>query len=435
MQRKVSLVVADLPNEHSHSFNRDQTEQEHNEHNEHHEHHEYNDHNEHNERNEESKNSPLTPKFNKLAIPRRFPNINENSNYHPLATLDEKSLENIASSQMAHVMSMRSPCEEEIAICHEQPTTYCYLQNQKVSSPKISSQNQTKEFLDDLELNANVHSSMKKKGSVPMIGSLVYYKSKSADDTNFPTDHENNFNELIERRVPLPHEKLDSLNNYSFTKQDNQSDQKQNSPPNTEDNETVLLSSDNESIYSSESPLDNLQQLPNLKAYRHFSYPWVLDSNSTTTNNRDDFGLLDSKIHSKIKQNEEKLRKSLKKEKKQEHFSNTHYHIPGVDPEPSPSTSSNVSEAQTPTSIYAQSRSSSTSKLNPTSTKYDRNLSYGSTVASRHREKPYSIPCTAPENPSGGHEEIADNSHNRNNRHRRRLTCAMIFTRPKVVEI
>jgi hypothetical protein len=198
----------------------------------------------------------------------------------------------------------------------------------------------------------------RKRGSIPMIGSLVYYKSKSD-------------------------EALVSKNNSQY-------DLNHKVIPQTAHPEMAISDSETE---------DAFPVLP--KGYRHFSSPEMCTSHPPHLHDAchpryfddDEFNLINNKINSQMHLNAQIFQKHISEEQQRSHFRNAHYHIPGVDPELSSDPSQNV----TPTDISPnQSRSGSSSKLLDTNTSSQ-------------------IP--------------------KNARHRRRLTCAMIFTPPKVVEI
>lgn len=293
-------------------------------------------------------------------------NFKNNNSHHPEILCE--SDDNLSSVKMNHNLSIQTGTNEiETCLsCHCKPSYYCYLHHHKIKSNESDAQLKNRKSLDDLDLNPLVKINPIKKGTTPLIGSLIYYKSKQNDNT---INNNNNNN------IPLAHEKIISPESH-----ENNINNKDKPMSFTTNDEEAIISSDTDSLLSS-SPSDNSSIN---KIYRHSSYPWL------TANKDDEFNLLNSKITSHITKNNKKLTNSLNKERKKDQFNNLHYHIPGIDPE--------LNSLDSNTSVFNQPRSNSTSQL-----------------------------------ASSTNEKIHNN--NVNNRHRRRLTCAMIFTRPKVVEI
>lgn len=324
MQRKVSLVV---------------TEQEHNQ--------------DHNANEEVKQNNGYCPSasdalvFGKHTCPRRYA---------------------VEAAPMGHVHSMWCCDDTTDEPSNGLKESFYKCQSAERSKPRFPPKRVS---FDDLDIGFS-GPNLDERGSVPMIGSLVYYRHKSDSDILNKTEGLDSSG-----NVPPPEERMDAphVPPLSTTIKDAYSS----------DNEEALVS-DAEDLTSS------LRPLPDMKKYRHFSYPWI------SINTSDEFGLINSKINSRIRQNDERLNRHLQNQRRRSHFRNTHYHIPGLDPEPTPE-SSDPSEAPSPASYQLQNRSNSASLLNSASSS--------------------NIPNYSPNN----------------NRHRRRLTCAMIFTHPKVVEI
>lgn len=264
---------------------------------------------------------------------------------------------------------------------------------------------------DDLDISAP-YQELERKGSVPMIGSVVYYKNRHHKEDGYHHQHQHPHHQHQHhekgKSIPLPTIKIesdgDTNENFEYKSSETCSTINNNS-----DSETISspLSSDCEDAVSNNHYNDQRHKL-----FRNFSLPEISFLGNVSTDG-DEFNAINSKIKSHLKKNHEKFNKFLHDEHKKNHYNNTHFHIPGLDPEISSSSAeasqSNMNlhlghnsnkDSATSLSSQLQSRSSSMSKLEQTGT---------------HSNDAQQPPV--------------------NNRHRRRLTCAMIFTRPKVVEI
>lgn len=238
--------------------------------------------------------------------------------------------------------------------------------------------------LDDLDVASLRPRGEEGSGSVPMIGSLVYYRHKSDSA-------------IFNQTTKGSDEQRDAQSN---AQSDAQSDAvllpivRAATPERPHISNDGGVGSDNEEavLLDADSIASPVPPHMHCKKYRHFSYPWMYADEA------DEFGMINSKIDSRIRLNDKKLSSYFQNQLKRSHFNNTHYHIPGLDP--SPSSDSEFSESSAPAAFPSQSKSNSASmrdSVSPTNT--------------------------------------GNRSPHTNNRHRRRLTCAMIFTSPKVVEI
>lgn len=250
---------------------------------------------------------------------------------------------------------------------------------------------------DDIDIS-NSHHNIERRGSIPMIGSLVYFKN--TNHNNHTSHHRRG------ESVPLPKLKFETTCD-SKESLDHRPSDKNSTVSNNSDSETVL-STDSEGSRS-----DDHYNEHHYKLFRNFSLPEI-SLHGNVSPQGDEFNAINLKIKSHLKRNHEKFNKFLNDEIKKSHFNNIHFHIPGLDPDLSSSDVSSTEASHTnsptgpkansssasPISSQLQSRSNSMSKLNQ-SPKYSNDIE-----------------------PQHG-----------NSRHRRRLTCAMIFTRPKVVEI
>lgn len=212
---------------------------------------------------------------------------------------------------------------------------------------------------DDIDLYT-LPPRLEHKGTIPMVGSLVYYRRKASVDKGHDPESTD---------VPLPHEAA---------------------APAGSDSETAVTDE------SSDSDSMSRSSVPNYKLYRHFSSPQI--SYDRHDPGDDEFNMINSKIDSQIKMHSNNFNKAVRDEHRRSHYEKVHYPIPGLDPELSPYHSDANSNATSNTQLSQQPSSST-------------RLNFAATPRSQE-----------PQN-------------TRNSRHRRRLTCAMIFTRPKVVEI
>lgn len=266
-------------------------------------------------------------------------------------------------------------CPSNLPLKHSK--SWCIL-NSNIA-PSIPKPRQKIISADDLEA-ATPYMKLERKGSVPMIGSLVYYKYKSDPNTAFNNKHNKNFTTLG-RNSRLP--RSESLND--FTKHIDNDDSTLRSVDLTDD---AITDEDDSSNSSSNKILSNDKDSDN-EHHRHFSCPVTLSEN-------DEFNLINSKIHSRIKHDAEILRRHLRDERKKVHFTHKNFRIPGID--------------------------STDSLSSPESTSLHNSHSNSMAQLSAMNNTNNTDNTTPPEVP-------------RNRRHRRRLTCAMIFTSPKVVEI
>ncbi|AWU76748.1 uncharacterized protein C5L36_0C06685 [Pichia kudriavzevii] len=247
-----------------------------------------------------------------------------------------------------------------------------------------------------------------RKGSVPMIGSLVYYKRKSrdAEDGNGPLysntedikDTSNNpdttttsttttNNTITTTTNTTVTNTSDNINNYIFHPMGHvssevllDSDVCTDAEIETEietdtdtDTDSIVLSRSVNSYHRRPSP-GNLR--------RHFSTPTV--TQAFARSQYDEFGMINSRIRSQLNPKTKKMNKFLHDQTLKNHLVTSNYHIPGFDPDPTP-----------PTPSINTSPQDSISQSNSTDS----------------------------------------NNNNGHRRHSRRLTCAMIFTSPKVVEL
>lgn len=251
-----------------------------------------------------------------------------------------------------------------------------------------------KTSFDDIDL---LHET-ERRGSVPMVGSLIYYKRKNEEvDPNYTT------------KPPEP--------------------------------------AVNESKSSNKALVKSIDQ--DLKVFRHFSTPEMIKDhipiyphlhfhqhtdNSEKPNEgskkdqhnflkfdnfcpeQDEFNMINSKIHSQIKKNTQKFNEFVHEQRERSKFGRHHFHIPGIDPE----SNDDSRESLNSTASNGSSGITSMSKK-----------SNSSPHLNSHSEKKHATP-------DQNHfldDSLQEHIHSPNNRHRRRLTCAMIFTPPKVVEI
>ncbi|TID28768.1 hypothetical protein CANINC_002287 [Pichia inconspicua] len=257
----------------------------------------------------------------------------------------------------------------------------------------LSTPRRLKNSFDDIDL---LHEP-ERRGSIPMIGSLIYYKRKNEEcDSNYTTN------------PPNKNEHDSNSQNMALTKPLNQE----------------------------------------LKVFRHFSTPEVIkdhiplrprfnflhhtnisektpkcaindesDASPIYQSDIDDdeFSLINSKIHSQIKKNTQKFNKFIREQKEKTKFGRHHFHIPGIDPE----VNDDSHESLNPIASNESSGTTSFSKKSNSSPHLTGNSDYQPTkVESDQFANDALQPTRSP-----------------NSRHRRRLTCAMIFTPPKVVEI
>ena len=226
------------------------------------------------------------------------------------------------------------------------------------------------------------------RGSIPMIGSLVYYKPKSL---------KNNTNSLINDNNSPP---FVPENAISDSENDNDND------------DEILPLSPTQSIYedlnddNDEHEHDDHDTDKKIIRSRHCSSPEMhhifishhhhLKDFNPIIPIEDEFNIINNKISSQIISKTKEFEKNMKLERRKSHLINKLYHIPHLDPEPTPS----------------PSPSPSISNINEIINDNQINIP----------EPKSAIECQQSDNKPNG-------------RHRRRLTCAMIFTRPKVVEI
>lgn len=278
---------------------------------------------------------------------------------------DKRPSESLQGSSMGHTRSMW--CTSDMNNGSQSHQTA----DEGLHSRRVS--------LDDLDVASLRPRGGEGSGSVPMIGSLVYYRHKSDSailNQNTQGDAQGDAQgDEHGAAVPRPATLTTAPPARPCISDDGDG---------ADDEEAVL--SDAESVASPIPP--HMRH----RKYRHFSYPWIYADEA------DEFGMINSKIDSRIRQNDQRLSSYFQNQRKRSHFNNTHYHIPGLDPAPSPD--SELSESSAPAALPSKSRPSSTSmrdSVSPNST--------------------------------------GNRSPHTNSRHRRRLTCAMIFTTPKVVEI
>lgn len=293
----------------------------------------------------------------------------QRNSHPPLAAFGEKHprpSDGVQGTSMGHTQSMWCTSDMNNGP-HSRQTADEGLPSRRVS-------------LDDLDVASLRPRGEEGGGSVPMIGSLVYYRHKSdsaiLNQTTQGSDEQRDAqSDAQSNSVPLPVVRAAPPERPYISN---------DGGVGSDDEEAVLLDAD-----SVASPVPPHMRC---KKYRHFSYPWLYADEA------DEFGLINSKIDSRIRLNDNKLSSYFQNQIKRSHFNNTHYHIPGLDPSPSPD--SEFSESSAPASFPSQSKPNSASMRD-------------------------SVSAT----------NTGNRSPHTNNRHRRRLTCAMIFTSPKVVEI
>lgn len=320
---------------------------------------------------------------------------------HP--TLGDKQTPNTNSRNMI------TPPRGDVRATPMEHATSVYATNNQSNSPFVSGNNhqnhnhiadlrkklinvprQLKTSFDDIDLLPGIE----RRGSIPMVGSLVYYKRKHQDlGPNYTTTsapHPTGSNGTSESETSkLKNHELKTFRHFS----------------------------------SPEVIKDHLPFGPHFK-HHHSQNTHGVDTecainddsdssgSSSCTQDQDEFSMINSKIHSQIKKNTAKFNKFIHDEREKKKFGRHNFHIPGIDPEVSDSHES-LNSGKSGSSLNL----AKTVNLGP-----NINVTPAESIS----------PSTTQE--LSGHP-LEPQTSPPNSRHRRRFTCAMIFTPPKVVEI